>query len=235
MTRAAIALFVAISGVPMHAQTPRFRTSVAAVRVDALVTHDRRPVSGLAASNFELRDNGVLQRITDVSHETLPLNVICILDVSGSVEGAPLRQLKDGVTALVEALGAKDRAALMTFAERLQLHAALTSDRDRLLAVVRDVKAGGSTSLFDAVFAAIALREADDGRTLMLLFSDGQDTSSWLTARKVIAAARRTDVVIYPVTVRMIRPGLPLKPGRPERPEPSQRFLDALADDTGGR
>ena len=221
----------------VNREAQRFRTSVAAVRVDALVTDGRRPITGLTESNFELRDNGVLQKITDLHHETLPLNIISVLDVSGSVKGTPLEQLKEGVTAVFEALAPKDRAALMTFADRLRLHSALTADRARLHALVRDVTAGGSTSLFDAVFAGLALREADDGRTLLLLFSDGRDTASWLTARKVIDAARRTDVVIYPVTARMVSQ-IEMKGRRmpdPMRQTPSHRLLAALAEDTGGR
>ncbi len=221
------------------AQAPRFKTRVAAVRVDALVTNGRRPVAGLTAANFELRDNGVVQTITDVHHETLPLNIICVLDLSGSVAGQPLEHLKQGVRGLIAALAGADRAALLTFAERIELHTALTADRARLRALVDRVESGGTTALFDAVFAALALRETDEGRTLLLLFSDGRDTSSWLTARKLIDSARRTDVVIYPVTIRTIMPlvtvqGKPLIHPR-QGSEPSERLLAALAEDTGGR
>lgn len=221
------------------AQSPRFKTRVAAVRVDALVTNGRRPMTGLTATNFELRDNGVVQTITDVHHETLPLNIICVLDLSGSVAGEPLAHLKRGVLGLVSALAGEDRAALLTFAHRIELHTALTADRARLRALVDGVETGGSTALFDAVFAALALRETDEGRTLLLLFSDGRDTSSWLTARKLIDSARRTDVVIYPVTVRSsLSFGTLDAKGRMihrPSPEPSERLLEALADDTGGR
>ena len=221
------------------AQAPRFKTRVAAVRVDALVTRDRRPVAGLTATNFELRDNGVVQPITDVHHETLPLNILCVLDLSGSVAGEPLAHLKQGVRSVIAALAGKDRAALLTFANRIELHTALTADRARLRALVDGVETGGTTALFDAVFAALALRETDEGRTLLLLFSDGRDTSSWLTARKLIDSARRTDVVIYPVTVRTTMPlvtvqGKPLIHPR-QGPEPSERLLEAIAEDTGGR
>lgn len=207
-------------------QVARFKTGVAAVRVDALVTDGRRPVSGLTAADFEVRDNGVPQRITDVSHEELPLNVICVLDLSGSVAGIMLDHLKDGVTAIVDALSGKDRAALVSFAGRLQLHSALTGDRPRLRELVKELEAGGTTSVFDAAFTGLALREADEGRTLMLLLSDGKDTSSWLPARRVVQAARRTDVVIYPVTLRTARFGVP---------DPAAVLLDAFADETGGR
>jgi VWFA-related protein len=220
------------------AQTTRFKTRVAAVRVDALVTRNRRPVTGLTATNFELRDNGVLQTITDVHHETLPLNILCVLDLSGSVAGQPLAHLKRGVLSVIAALTGQDRAALLTFAHRIELHAALTADRARLRALVDGVKTGGTTALFDAVFAALALRETDEGRTLLLLFSDGRDTSSWLTARKLIDSARRTDVVIYPVTIRTVMPLVTVEGKamvRLLRPEPSERLLEALAEDTGGR
>jgi VWFA-related protein len=223
---------------------------VAAVRVDVLVTDRGRPVPGLARADFELRDNSVMQAVTDVSFETLPLNLLCVLDLSGSVTGSPLANLKDGLRALIDALAPADRAALITFSQRLQLHTRLTGDTALLRTLVENVKSGGETSVIDAAFAGLALREADEGRTLMLLFSDGRDTASWLTARTVLEAARRTDVIVYPVTVRvtnslnmnttplirqrgflMVPPGARLVPGGDE----GIRLLDAFADDTGGR
>ena len=221
------------------AQNPQFKSGAAAVRVDALVTDGRRPIAGLTAASFELRDNGVRQTITDVHHETLPLNVICALDVSSSVVGEPLEDLKRGYLALIDALAKEDRAALLTFSNRIDLHTALTGDKARLRGLVGEAETGGTTSLFDAVFSALAVRETDEGRTLLILLSDGRDTSSWLTARKLVDAARRTDVVVYPVTIRDVTPSVNVGPGRPvhwdTRPEPSERLLATLADDTGGR
>jgi VWFA-related protein len=234
----------------LAAQTARFSTGVAAVRVDVLVTDRGRPVTGLARADFELRDNGVAQAVTDVSFETLPLNLLCVLDLSGSVTGSPLANLKDGLRALIDALAPADRAALITFSQRLQLHTRLTGDTALLHNLVEDVKSGGDTSVIDAAFAGLALREADEGRTLMLLFSDGRDTASWLPARTVLEAARRTDVIVYPVTVRvtnslnmnttpLIRQRGFLTVPAGARPVPGAdegiRLLDAFADDTGGR
>ncbi len=198
------------------------------------------------------------QEITDVSLETLPLNLICVLDVSGSVSGPPLANLKDALTALIDALAPADRAALVTFSERLQIHTPLTSDRSRLRSLVERVEAGGATSVIDAAFAGLALREVDEGRTLMLLFSDGRDTSSWLSARTVLDAARRTDVVMYPVNARMTNalnlpqhlvpfgdadnrnpPSVPRQTtpisGSRFRDEVADSLLEAFADETGGR
>jgi Ca-activated chloride channel family protein len=226
-----------LSGVVASGQAPQFRSRVSAVRVDVLATDGRRPIPALTAADFELRDNGVVQTISDVHFETLPLNIICALDVSGSVEGTPLQNLKRAFHSVIDGLAANDRAALVTFSHHIQLHSALTEDRRRLGALIDAVKAGGSTSLFDAVFSSLALREADEGRTLLLVFSDGLDTSSWLTARKLVDAARRSDVVIYPVTMRtpptpvLFRGPLVVRPSTPS----SERLLDALTDVTGGR
>ena len=78
----------------------------------------------------------------------------------------------------------------------------------------------GSTSLIDGAYAGIQIGESDAGRALMIVFSDGLDTSSWLGADKVLDAAKRSDVVAYAVAVR--------SPAKPE-------FLRDLTSFTGGR
>jgi VWFA-related protein len=249
MTRLSASIACLVTATNLVSTQTRFTTGTAAVRVDVLVTDGNKPVTGLTAANFELRDNGIPQPVADFSRETLPLNVIGVLDVSGSVSGEPLRRLKQGMTSLVDALNGKDRAALVTFSERLRIHSSLTEDRARLRSLVEGVTAGGATAFFDATFAGLALRETDAGRTLLLLFSDGIDTASWLTAQKVVETASRTDVVIYPVTVRSgsmiptanmpslyrqnIVPSMHSEQGF--REQQARRILEALADASGGR
>ena len=138
--------------------------------------------------------------------------------------------------ALIGALGSGDRAALVSFSYRLTLHCALTGDRERLRAVVAGLVSGGSTAAIDATFAGLALREADPGRTLLLLFSDGIDTASWLSAKEVIDAARASDVVIYPVTVRRARySGHTIMPGGMRDDDDGRKMLESFAEETGGR
>jgi Ca-activated chloride channel homolog len=225
----------------------RFSTGVEVVRVDALVTNGNRPLTGLGPGDFDLRDNGVPQTVTGVSRERLPLNVICALDASGSVGGAPIQQLKDAAATLIDALAGDDRAALVTFSERLQIHSRLTGDRAALRSVVANIQAGGATALFDAMFASLALRETDEGRTVLLVFSDGLDTASLLTARQVLEASRRTDVVIYPITARQPTSSvLPLTTNRRVVVDPAAarmnsqfakagKLFERFAEETGGR
>jgi VWFA-related protein len=233
MTRV-LAVLVALWLSPLDAQSPRFSTGIDGVRVDVLVTNRRSPVFGLSRDDFELRDNGVLQRITDVSRETLPINLICVLDASGSVAGQPLRDLREAARLLYSSLGPADRGALLTFSHRVRLHATLTNDRDRLRRLVDDVRPSGTTAFLDAVFGGLALRESDPGRTLLLLFTDGNDNASWLQATDVLEAVRSSDVVIYPVKSidrRFFSSGTIDIPGAGE----AERLLHALADESGGR
>jgi VWFA-related protein len=200
----------------------RFVARADAVRVDVLVLRDRRLVQGLSPSDFEIRDNGVVQRIEGIEVEHLPLNLLCVFDTSSSVRGPRLAQLRDAGRALLARLQPGDRAALLSFANRVELLAPIGDDRSAMAAALDRMSGANRTSLRDAVFAGLALREADQGRTLLLLFSDGQDTASWLTRAQVIDTAKRTDVVAYAVAVR----GASGRYGR---------FLDELTEETGGR
>ena len=231
---AALGCVVAAAAVVTAQQ--RFTARAEAVRVDVLVTSGNTLVSGLTAKDFEVRDSGVVQRIEQIDVEQLPLNLILVLDTSGSVAGQRLQHLLEAGRSLLEGLREHDRVALVSFAARVRLLAPLTPGRYQIRAAFDGLKGAGTTSLRDAAFAALALREADPGRTLMLLFSDGADTSSWLTATKVIDTATRTDVVVYPVGTREQMP-IRLRGEFTNKKdiEQSGKFLDALADATGGR
>jgi len=87
----------------LGAQDPQatFRTSTNRVSVDVSVRREGRPVTGLAATDFELFDNGVKQNVIELSYEQLPIDVTVALDVSGSVTGSLLDQLRRAVRQLV--------------------------------------------------------------------------------------------------------------------------------------
>jgi VWFA-related protein len=240
--RLTITVVIVAAGLFALVEAQQFRTGIEVVRVDALVMADREPVTGLTAEDFDVRDSGVAQTVSDVSFERLPLNIICVFDVSGSVKGEPLQRLREATTAIFDTLAAEDRAALIAFSNRLTVHTALTGDKAKLKSSLASVEAEGATSLLDATFAGLALRDADPGRTLLLLFSDGIDTSSWITARKVIDAARRSDVVIYPVSVRSaslvtvvtFQSGGRAPTRQRQNPE-AEALLKSFAEETGGR
>ena len=235
---AAIALMAAMH-LSAAAQEPmRFRAGTELVSVDVLVTENRQPVLGLTPADFELIDNGVAQTVDQLYLEQLPVNVVMVLDTSGSVIGARLSDLKAGARSVIEKLRPKDRAAILSFSHRLEMPSPLTGDRAALRKAVNDLDAVGSTSLRDAAFAGLALRAADTTRTLLLLFSDGLDTSSILTESRLMALVRRSDAIIYAIGVQ--DPPAPQVRGRglffvPPASVTDDRFLGALAREGGGR
>src|SRR5262245_13613845 len=97
---------------PPDSTRPVFRGRAEAVRVDALVTENSRPVSGLQAGNFEVLDNGVRQQVDAVSSDTVPLDVVLALDTSGSVVGDRLEQLRSAAGGLLGHLRSGDRGGL---------------------------------------------------------------------------------------------------------------------------
>jgi VWFA-related protein len=216
-----------------------FRSGVDVVRVDALVTDGRRPVSGLKPGDFELRDNDVLQQIDAVVLESLPLSVTLVLDTSGSVAGEKMRHLASAVDLVLRGLRAPDRAALVTFSHRVWLRTPLTSNLEQIRTVFKAAPVQGGTSLNDAVYAGLALSDTQDARPLVLVFSDGMDNASWLGNDVVVGAAQRADAVVYGVAVgteviptfkngRLVSARTEYLPGQ-------TAFLDTTALATGGR
>jgi Ca-activated chloride channel homolog len=219
MTRAlALATVVACAAAVIHAQDrPVFRSGVEVVELDVSVTRGGQPVGGLSAHDFSLTDNGVSQVIDSVTLDQLPLSVLLALDTSQSVSGDRLRHLVDAGEGLIRALRRDDRAGLLTFSHAIDLAVPMTDDVSQVVERLRTIEPTGSTALRDAVQLALDLRPRDRTRTLLLVFTDGEDTSSWLSASAVLDSARRAAVVVHVVRVQ------------------SDTFLDRLADVTGGR
>jgi VWFA-related protein len=197
---------IAASLLVAQAQPPRFRSGIDLVTVDVLVTDGARAVTGLTAGDFEVRDSGVLQTIDTISVDAVPVSMLLALDVSNSVEGSTLAHLEDAASAAVNALAKDDRAAVLTFADAVTLRAPWGAPSAAMHAAIAGATAGGSTSLYDAAYTALTLEDAQPGRrSLVVLFSDGGDTSSWLPSRAVLERARRSDAVVYLVALRQPR------------------------------
>jgi Ca-activated chloride channel homolog len=221
-----------------------FRAGTDAVQVDVLVTRGGRAVPGLTAADFELRDNGVVQAIDAVVVEDVPVTLALVLDVSESVAGQPLEHLRTAISAAADALSPDDRLALYTFSHQVALAAAPTRNREEVRAAARAVTATGATSLYDATLAALVMRQRIAGRTVMLVFSDGDDTASWMDPRGVLSAAQRSDIVTYAVTLeRRLSRGSPDAVLRQRREQQwfheapflyGRQFLSLLALETGG-
>jgi Ca-activated chloride channel homolog len=225
MTRrlAAIGLAACLStSIVASPQTPTFSSRLEVVRVDVLVTEDGRPVRGLTPADFDIRDEGVPQAVDLVSFEQIPLNVVLAMDISDSVSGDRLEHLRGASEAVLSRLAKTDQAGLVSFNSAVEVRAALTRDAAQVRSALDHVQPSGETALVDGSYAAMVLAQSsgrDVRRGLVIVFTDGADTISWLTPDRVLDASRRTDAVVYGVIVR-------------SRSKAS--FLHELSDRTGG-
>jgi len=206
----------------LAAQAPTFSSRVEAVRIDVLVADDRgQPILGLAADDFEVTDSGVAQRVNLVVAEQLPVKVVLALDSSGSVAEDDAAQLRAAGHSVIDNLKLGDQVALVTFTAAVSVRASLTSNLATIREALNDEIGGvGETAMVDATYAALVLAGEDAARGLVILFTDGDDTSSILTPASVLESARRADAVVYPVVAN--------KSAAP-------RFLNDLCKATGGR
>lgn len=184
------------------AQQATFSVAVDSVRLDVLVTDRGRVVRQLGAGDFEVLDNKMPQQVDVVTFEQVPLLVTMAFDMSSSVTGERLEHLRLAGNAVLDELRPEDRAQLLTFSQTVVRRQRSTSDVSLLRAALDGVQPAGDTSLYDGAFAATTLGESSDGRNLVLLFSDGVDTASWLSADQALTAARRANVVVYSAVVR---------------------------------
>ena len=213
------AAIIATSALAVRAQNAAFSAKVEAVRVDVLVTDRGQPVRGLGPADFDIFDNGVPQKVDLVSFEQIPLNVILALDMSDSVAGERLDNLRAAGYALLNGLKKEDQAALVTFRREVTLDADLTSNARTVREALDEAEPAGDTALVDGSYAAMVVGESDVGRALLIVFSDGLDTSSWLLPNSVLETAKRSDVVAYAVSVGRVK----------------AEFLRDLTSFTGGR
>ena len=211
-----------------------FRGRVDFVSVDVSVRRGGRPVTGLKAQNFELLDSGVRQDIAELSYQQLPIDVTVALDVSASVTGPVLEQLRRSMTQLRADLGPQDRMKLMTFNMRVTHLVDFTQPASDIDATLGAVSAGGSSSIFDVLAVALTTPAAGDRRHLIVLFTDGQDSSSVVDPAALLEVARRTSPTVAVVladnlssTVTFRMPPSPVNVA-------FRRIYDRVAADTGG-
>jgi VWFA-related protein len=197
---------------------PNFSSRREAVRVDVLVTERGEPLAGLGPADFEVLDNGVPQRVDLVSFEQIPLNVVLAFDASDSVTGDRLEHLRAAGREVLAGLNADDQAALVTFNHVVSQRAPLTRELDRVREALTIPPPPGHTALVDGVYTAMMVGESDAGRALVIVFSDGIDTASWLDPAMVIDTAKRSDAVVYAVAIGV-----------------RSRFLRDLSAFSGGR
>jgi Ca-activated chloride channel family protein len=196
-------VIVLVAGVALTAQE-RIRTVTRTVVVYATVT-DRggQMLHDLPREAFEVLDNGRSQPITVFENGIQPITLVMLLDRSASM--APnYRLVEEAAVAFVERMLPQDRARIGSFAARIQIDpAGFTSERTELLRIIRDeLQSAGPTPLWSAVDEGITALEAEEGRRVILVFTDGSDRPERGDAVKrddVRRRAQQEDVMVYAI------------------------------------
>ena len=220
---------LALAALPLGAQDQTtFRASTDAVRVDVSVRDGARVVTGLSAHDFVITDNGVIQDVADVSYGKLPIDVTIALDVSLSVTGPLLDNLRRAILQLLHDLGPDDRLKLTTFNMRITRVLDFSTDATAVEQAILAVKAGGGTSVWDAVAVSLVSPAPPDRRQLVVLFSDAMDTTSTLRPRVLDDIAQRTNT-----TLTAVVPPAVTQAGRGDA-RTRLNTLETLGKETGG-
>jgi VWFA-related protein len=227
-SRASILIFLLVIGsTAVMAQIHSFHVDVEEVQIDVFATNKGIPVEGLQESDFEVFDNGVKQTVQYAKlQQELPINALMVFDMSESVAGELLADLKDAARAFLSCLKKEDQAGLITFNQSITLRSPLTNDFPSIEHALNLTQPMGNSSLYDASYAALAVPKLSSGPMLIIIFSDGLDTNSWLTETEVLESARNSDAIVYSIAA--------LLQSRFSKASKSNFFLDELTKATGG-
>jgi Ca-activated chloride channel family protein len=202
--RLGVALVLAsIVGAPLGAQEAplaRFASGVQAVEVYATVTDSAgEPVMGLRADDFQLDDDGHRQSITTFAEGAFPLTVALGVDRSLSMRGEPLRLARGAAQRFLRELQPGDRSMVVAIGADADVVAPLDAPRDAQLAAIAALDAWSTTALRDAVVKTLDRLAPEPGRQALVVFSDGTDRYSQVSAAEMLERARRGSALVYPI------------------------------------
>ena len=231
-------LGVALVGVasPDARQRPAFRSTIDLVMLNVTVTGlGGQYVADLSADEFQVLEDGRPQEVAFFSPANVPLSVSLVLDTSSSMD-EQMALSKQAAMDFIARLRPGDVAQVVSFDSRVEVLQPLTSDRTLLEAAIQRMRASGSTTLYNAVYIVLKQLEKvkpatgdDIRRQVIVVLSDGEDTSSLVTFEQLLDAAKRSQTAIYTV-------GLGLAEATTTRTRSDGEFgLRQLAQETGGR
>jgi Ca-activated chloride channel family protein len=214
---------------PSPQQAPVFKSGTQVVSLFVTVADaEKRLVPDLVQDDFEVFDNDKPQPIVYFDNSIHPISVVAMLDTSGSMT-LTLDLLRRAAEQFVIRLLPEDKGRVGAFNDKIQFSSRFTNDRDELVSDIKELDYGNGTRLWDAVGASLDELKGIDGRRVILVFTDGDDTESHTSLGKVTDRARADEVMIYAIGLesnyfngqRMVR----------SKPDSGLR---KIADETGG-
>ncbi|HUK90809.1 MAG TPA: VWA domain-containing protein [Blastocatellia bacterium] len=222
-------------------QTIRLRTDEVLLNVTVKDPYGHQ-ATDLSKSEFIVAEDDKRQDIASFDISTVPVNVVLLLDASGSVIGE-LSSLRNAAQEFVQRLTPQDKVAIMEFHLKVELLQDWTSNQDQMLHAIswrfrpgQIPKSGGNTALYDSLYiAANDVLSKVDGRKAIIMLTDGDDTSSSYTYRQALDAVIHSDTVVYVVSkARLFMKEYKSFPPAVREFEKAEAVMTDLCDRTGG-
>ena len=214
-------------------QAPSFRTGVDVVSLNVTVTDGTaRFVTDLGQEDLLVYEDGVLQKITYFSRRQLPIALALLIDTSASMDER-METAQEAAIGFSRRLRPEDLAEIIDFDSRVDILQPFTNSVNELEDAIRQTSAGGSTSLYNALYISLKelkkapLRVEDVRREAIVVLSDGEDTSSLVTFEEVLDLAKRSETAIYSIGISTDDGGTGFRE--------ADFVLRQLAHETGGR
>ena len=244
MSRARSVPALALAGVAalaalLAAQAPQvFRTGIDVVSLNVTVTDPAgRYITDLTQDDFQVFEDGARQDVTFFTSSQLPIALALLLDTSASMEDK-LATAQEAAVGFARRLRVQDVASVIDFDSRVMILQAFTNDASTLEKAIRDTSAGGSTSLYNAIYIALnemkkirARSREEVRREAIVVLSDGEDTSSLLPFEEVLELSKRSETGIYAIGIRSKDLRMSAASGFRE----ADYVLRTLSQETGGR
>jgi Ca-activated chloride channel family protein len=227
------ALLIALTGVAVQAQQPAFRAGVELVSLNVTVADaGGRYVTDLSQGDFQVFEDGVLQEVSYFARANHPIALSLLLDTSASMD-ARLATAQDAAVGFARHIRTEDLAEVVDFDSRVTVLQAFTNSVPEIEQAIRRTSAGGSTSMYNAIYIAlknlkkvVPKTQDEIRRQAIIVLSDGEDTTSLLPFEEVLDLAKRSETAIYSI-------GLRSSDGRGFKE--AEFVLRQLAQETGGR
>ena len=213
-----------------------FRSGIETVVLTVAVTDAKnRPITDVGREDFQVFEDGILQDVTVFTKERQPIALSLLIDSSTSMDER-LKVAQEAASGFARGLGPADVAQIVDFNRETRIRQSFTNDIAALEKAIYDIRAGGSTALYTALYIAISelTRVGDESadrlrRQALIVLSDGEDTASLKTYDDVADLSKRSDVVIYAIGLR------DRDASEPRRFSQADFALRTLSQVTGGR
>lgn len=164
-----------------------------------VIGRDGKYVPNLRREDFQVFENGVKHEIAYFAPVDKPFTVALVIDTSRSTVFS-LADIQHAALAFVDKMRPRDRAVVVSFSDDFNVITEATSDRETLCRAIESIRPGGGSRVYDAIDSLIEEMNRIEGRTALILFSDGVDNDSRkATLESTLGKAERSDTLIYPV------------------------------------